>query len=194
MRIGRTFVRLGVIAGNGLHRPDGSPPATGSPQHRPPPALDAGRMEGLFHNRTGRPVASSASGPRERRLDNPLTFQRAELPHLSALEGGGEGPRRLSPDTWPDNIPLLYYGYHIMVGLGTIFIAVMALASLNLWRGALYRSRPVLWLAHADVAVPYIATPRVDHTETGASVAGLWNAANRRGSSPHISPATPCSR
>jgi len=24
---------------------------------------------------------------------------------------------------WPDQIPLLYYSYHVMVGLGTIFIA-----------------------------------------------------------------------
>jgi cytochrome bd-type quinol oxidase subunit 1 len=61
------------------------------------------------------------------------------------------------PDRWPDNIPLLYYSYHIMVGLGTIFIAVMALAALNLWRGALYRSRPVLWLLMLMLPFPYIA-------------------------------------
>jgi len=41
---------------------------------------------------------------------------------------------------WPDQIPLLYYSYHVMVGLGTIFIAVMVLASLLLWRGILYDS------------------------------------------------------
>ena len=29
---------------------------------------------------------------------------------------------------WPDKIELLYYSYHVMVGLGTIFIAVMALS------------------------------------------------------------------
>ena len=31
-------------------------------------------------------------------------------------------------DTWPDNIELLYYSFHIMAGLGTMFIAIMALA------------------------------------------------------------------
>jgi len=44
-----------------------------------------------------------------------------------------------------------------MVGLGTIFIAAMALATLNLWRGALYRSRPVLWLLMLMLPFPYIA-------------------------------------
>ena len=38
------------------------------------------------------------------------------------MKGLNDFPR----DQWPDNIPLLYYSYHIMVGLGTIFIAVMA--------------------------------------------------------------------
>ena len=61
-------------------------------------------------------------------------------------------------DTWPDNIPLLYYSYHIMVGLGTIFIGVMALATLALRRGALYRTRPLLWLLMLMLPFPYIAT------------------------------------
>ena len=44
---------------------------------------------------------------------------------------------RFRADQWPDNIPLLYYSYHIMVGLGTIFIAIMVLAAFLLWRGKL---------------------------------------------------------
>ena len=66
-----------------------------------------------------------------------ITYQRwaAEVKGLDAF------PR----DTWPDNIPLLYYSFHVMVGLGTIFIAVMGLSVLALWRGILYRSKPLLW-------------------------------------------------
>ncbi len=45
------------------------------------------------------------------------------------------------PSDWPDRIPLLYFSYHIMVGLGTIFIAIMVLAAWQLWRGRLYSSR-----------------------------------------------------
>ena len=41
------------------------------------------------------------------------------------------GARRVPARTdWPDNIELLYYAFHIMVGLGTLFIALMALAAL----------------------------------------------------------------
>src|SRR5260370_40010642 len=44
-----------------------------------------------------------------------------------------------------------------MVGLGTIFIAVMVLASLLLWRGKLYDSRWMLWMLMLCVPLPYIA-------------------------------------
>ena len=53
-----------------------------------------------------------------------------------------QGPGRIFRRTeWPDQIPLLYYSYHVMVGLGTIFIAVMLVAALLLWRGTLFTIR-----------------------------------------------------
>ncbi len=36
------------------------------------------------------------------------------------------GPRRIPAGDWPDNIELLYYAFHVMAGLGTLMIAVMA--------------------------------------------------------------------
>ena len=54
-------------------------------------------------------------------------------------------------------IPLLYYSYHIMVGLGTIFVAVMLTALLLLWRKRLYRSRWMLWILMLSFPFPYIA-------------------------------------
>src|SRR5258708_40347132 len=44
-----------------------------------------------------------------------------------------------------------------MVGLGTIFIAVMLLAALLLWRGKLYESAAMLWVLMLCVPLPYIA-------------------------------------
>jgi cytochrome d ubiquinol oxidase subunit I len=44
-----------------------------------------------------------------------------------------------------------------MVGLGTIFIGVMVLSSLLLWRGKLYDSRWMLWMLMLCVPLPYIA-------------------------------------
>jgi len=61
-------------------------------------------------------------------------------------------------DQWPDNIELLYYAYHIMVGLGTIFMAVLLLAVAQLWRGRLTRSRPMLWALLLAFPFPFIAT------------------------------------
>jgi cytochrome d ubiquinol oxidase subunit I len=60
-------------------------------------------------------------------------------------------------DQWPDTIALLYYSYHVMVGLGTIFIAVMVVAALLLWRNKLYASPWMLWLLMLCVPLPYIA-------------------------------------
>ena len=56
-----------------------------------------------------------------------------------------------------DNIPALYYSYHIMVGLGTIFIAIMALAVFFLWRKKLFSTKPLLWAIMFLVPFPYIA-------------------------------------
>jgi cytochrome d ubiquinol oxidase subunit I len=54
-------------------------------------------------------------------------------------------------------VELVYYAYHIMVGLGTIFIAIMSGAVLLLWRGRLYTARGYLWLLMLAMPFPYIA-------------------------------------
>ena len=76
-----------------------------------------------------------------RKIDNPLVVpndaQLSDLPPVGRAKC--KGLNEFPQDQWPDNIPLLYYSYHIMVGLGTIFIAIMAVAAFLLWRGKLYR-------------------------------------------------------
>jgi cytochrome d ubiquinol oxidase subunit I len=54
-------------------------------------------------------------------------------------------------------LEIVYYAYHIMVGLGTIFIAIMALALALLWRGTLFARRSVLWTLMLSAPFPYIA-------------------------------------
>ena len=61
-------------------------------------------------------------------------------------------------DEWPDNIPLLYYAYHVMVGLGTVLIAVMFLSALALRGGRIFRWRPLQWILMLMLPFPYIAT------------------------------------
>jgi cytochrome d ubiquinol oxidase subunit I len=92
------------------------------------------------------------------RIDNPLVANNV----LSFLIYGTttasvQGLNAFPKSDWPTNIPLLFYSYHIMAGLGTIFVAVMALAALLLWRGLLYRTRWMLWILLLCVPLPYIA-------------------------------------
>ena len=74
----------------------------------------------------------------------------------------GRDDRRASNDIpvdeWPDSVPLVYYAYHIMVGLGTILLADRALLGvILLWRGRLFTSRPMLWALMLAFPFPYIA-------------------------------------
>jgi cytochrome bd-type quinol oxidase subunit 1 len=69
-----------------------------------------------------------------------------------------EGLKNFPQNVSPDNIALLYYAYHIMVGLGTLMSAVMAISVLFLWRGRLYSTAALLWILMLSIPFPYIAT------------------------------------
>ncbi|HEY0128184.1 MAG TPA: cytochrome ubiquinol oxidase subunit I, partial [Rubrobacteraceae bacterium] len=71
--------------------------------------------------------------------------------------GEVKGLEEFPKKNWPDNIPLLYYSYHVMVGLGSIFIGIMMLAAFMLWRGWLYTFRPMLWVLMLAIPFPFIA-------------------------------------
>jgi len=157
---GRLFVRLGVIAGAVASIAQVFP--TGDVQGRmvalhQPVSLAA--MEGLFATEQGaRLVILGQPDMEARRLDNPLAVPKL-LSFLTYRRWGAEvrGLDAFPEADWPDNIPLLYYAYHIMVGLGTLFIAAMLLAVWNLRHEALFRSRPLLWLLMLSLPFPFIA-------------------------------------
>jgi len=189
---GRTFVRVGVIAGIVSTVLMLFP--TGDQQGKnvallQPPTLSA--MEGLFTSEAGAPLALIGQPDVEKhRLDNPLVVPRA-LSFLTYQRWKAQvrGLDAFPPDRWPDNIPLLYFSYHIMVGLGTIFIAVMALAAVWLWRGRLFAQRKLLWLLMLCAPFPYIAnTAGWITAETGRQpwlIYGLMR--TPEGVSPHVS-------
>jgi cytochrome bd ubiquinol oxidase subunit I len=60
-------------------------------------------------------------------------------------------------DQWPDNLELLYYSFHIMITLGTLFIVLMGFATLQNLRGRLESSRLILWMLILAFPYPYIA-------------------------------------
>jgi len=76
-----------------------------------------------------------------------------------------KGRNDFPEDEWPDNVELVYYAYHIMVGLGTCFNLAMIVAAFLLWRKKLYETRWMLWVLMLAVPFPFIAT-----------TAGWWTA------------------
>src|SRR3974390_771638 len=157
---GQTFVRLavlvGVIAALLQLAPTGDWQGKLISEYQP--ATLAG-MEGLFQSQQGAPLAILGQPDvTNRKLENPfevpgmlsfLTYKHWNA-HVKGLDAFPE-------DQWPTNIELLYYSYHIMVGLGTIFIAVMALSVFLLWRKKLFKSRWMLWILMLSFPLPYIA-------------------------------------
>ncbi len=156
----RTFLRLGVpvgfVAAVLLGLPTGDQQGKMVAQHQP---VTLAAMEGLFETVEGAPLVLIGQPDMERlQLDNPLHVPRL-LSFLTYQRWGAEvkGLTEFPRDHWPDNIPLLYYAYRIMVGLGTIFGAVLALAAWLLSRGRLERTRWMLWVLTLLLPFPYIA-------------------------------------
>lgn len=116
-------------------------------------------MEGRFISGTMAGVALIGQpNIAARRLDNPIEIPGA----LSFLAYGhfGSNVRGLDEfpeDEWPDNIELLYYSFHLMITLGTLFIALMAFACFQYWRGRLETSNGLLWILMLAFPFPYIA-------------------------------------
>jgi cytochrome d ubiquinol oxidase subunit I len=157
---GKTFVRVGVIVGIissvVILFPTGDGQGKNIAHHQP---VTLAAMEGLFETREGAPLVLIGQPDMDKlRLDNPLHVPRL-LSFLTYYRWEAEmkGLDSFPKDRWPTNIPLLYYCYHIMVGLGTIFIAIMVISTLMLWKKTLYASRPVLWILMLSFPFPYIA-------------------------------------
>jgi cytochrome d ubiquinol oxidase subunit I len=109
-------------------------------KHQP---IATAAMEGLFHSETGAGMVLMGQPNYESQtIDNPLVVNNV----LSFLIYGTtaaevQGLDHFPKDQWPTTLPLLFYSYHIMVGLGTWFAAIMAIAGFLLWRGKLYSAR-----------------------------------------------------
>jgi cytochrome d ubiquinol oxidase subunit I len=156
----RMFVRVGVIAALIASVLQLFPTGDGQGRmvafHQP---VTLAAMEALFESRPGAPlVLIGQPNVQAHRIDNPI-----QVPNVLSFltyrrwEAEVKGLDAFPQDQWPDNIELLYFSYHIMVGLGTIFIAIAVLATLLLWRGKLFTSRWMLWILVLTLPFPYIA-------------------------------------
>jgi cytochrome d ubiquinol oxidase subunit I len=156
----KIFVRTGVVAGCLFSLFQLFPTGDGQGKmiaNHQPGTLAA--MEGLYTTQQGAPIHLIGQPDVEKKtMDNPLSVPKM-LSFLTYKHWNAEvrGMDAFPRENLPDNIPLLYYSYHIMVGLGTIFIAVMVLSVFLLWRKQLFQSRWMLWVLMLAAPFPYIA-------------------------------------
>jgi cytochrome d ubiquinol oxidase subunit I len=157
---GKIFLRIGVIAGIIssflMAFPTGDGQGKNLAFHQP---ATLAAMEGLFKTESGAPlVLIGQPDMQKKRLDNPIYIPNM-LSFLTYNRWGAEvkGLDAFPEKDHPTNIPLLYYSYHIMVGLGTMFIALMLGASFLLWKKTLFTTRSILWMIMLAFPFPYIA-------------------------------------
>jgi cytochrome d ubiquinol oxidase subunit I len=157
---GRIFLKVGVIAGVIssilIIFPTGDLAGKYVAQNQPA-AIAA--MEGLFSSQVGAPIVLMGQPNEETgQIDNPIVVNDV----LSFLIYGTtkaevKGLDQFPRDQWPTALPLLFYAYHIMAGLGTWFVLLMLVSAFLLWRGRLSTSRWVLWALLLSFPLPYIA-------------------------------------
>jgi cytochrome bd ubiquinol oxidase subunit I len=153
LRVG-TFV--GLIASLLVAFPTGDAQAKMVGNHQP---VTLAAMEGKFEGESMAGVALIGQpNVAAQRLDNPIEVPGA-LSFLAYGHFGSfvHGLNDFPKGTWPDNIELLYYSFHLMITLGTLFIVLMGFATLQNLRGRLESSRLLLWALILAFPYPYIA-------------------------------------
>ncbi len=157
---GQIFIRTGVVAGiiACIFQifPSGDLHGKYMAQHQP---VTTAAAEALFHSEAGAPLVILGQPDMEhQKIDNPIIVNSA----LSFLIYGTptavvKGLDQFPQDQWPTNIPLLYFAYHVMAGLGTLFVAIMAASAFLLWKGRLFHTKWMLWVLMLAAPFPYIA-------------------------------------
>jgi cytochrome d ubiquinol oxidase subunit I len=115
-------------------------------------------MEGLFAEAHGAPLAIIGMPDiKDHKLIDPIVVPS----FLSFLAYGSfradvKGLDEYAHELWPP-VEVTYYAYHVMVGLGLIFVAVSALAVFLLILRRLARTRAMLWMLMLVMPFPYIA-------------------------------------
>ena len=161
LEFGKLFVKTGVIFGLVasiiVAFPTGDLLAKNVVKYQP---VTFAAMEGIFHTEKGGSEIVLIGQPDvlNKKLDNKIAVPNI----LSFLTYGDwdtevKGLAEFSEKNHPTNISGLYYAYHIMVGLGTIFIGLLILAVFQLVIRKRYETQWILWALLFMIPFPYIA-------------------------------------
>jgi len=157
---GKLFVKTGVVFGLIssilVAVPTGDLMAKNLIKYQP---VTFAAMEGIFKTEQGVGIALIGQpNIKEQKLDNKI-----EVPNMLSFltyqkwDAEIKGLNEFDKSIHPTNIAGLYYSYHIMAGLGTLFIGLFLIAAYYLWRNRLYQKKWILWSLMACIPFPYIA-------------------------------------
>jgi cytochrome d ubiquinol oxidase subunit I len=156
----RSFLPVAIVVGliaSGLAAfPTGDAHSKMVYKHQP---VTFSAMEGHFYTEDGAGMILLGQPNMESmHLDNPFV-----IPHMlsflthqrwnARIVGLTEFPKEL----WPTNVPMLYYSYHIMAGLGTFFIGITGISFLFLILKKFYQQKWILWILMCSLPFPFIA-------------------------------------
>ena len=190
---GKLFVKTGVIFGVVssiiVAFPTGDMAAKNVVEHQP---VTFAAMEGIFETQPKGSEIVLIGQPNvlEKKLDNKIAVPNI-LSFLTYQKWDAQikGLNEFDESLYPTNIPGLYYAYHIMVGLGTIFIGLLLIATVQLFRKKLYKTNWILWALLFMVPFPYIANTMGWYTaELGRQPWLVYNLlSTAKGASPTVS-------
>ncbi|GIZ08616.1 cytochrome ubiquinol oxidase subunit I [Flavobacterium sp. UMI-01] len=153
----KTGVVFGLISSLVVAMPTGDLLAKNMAKYQP---VTFAAMEGIFHTeeKGAEIVLIGQPDVKDKKLDNKIAVPNV----LSFLTYGNwdteiKGLDQFPENTHPTNISGLYYAYHIMVGLGTLFIGMTVLAAFQLSRNKLFQTKWLLWSFLFMMPFPYIA-------------------------------------
>ena len=156
----KVFLKTGVVAGLIFSvlqlYPTGDHQGKLIAIHQP---VTLAALEALFTSQPGAPLVLIGQPDMDKRtIDNPIIIPKM-LSFLTYRRWEAEvrGLDAFPQEILPYNVPLLYYSYHIMVGLGTVFIAIMVVSAFLLWRRRLFDARWMHWVLLLSLPFPYIA-------------------------------------
>jgi cytochrome d ubiquinol oxidase subunit I len=156
---GRRLLRAGLIVGLIFSAltvfPTGDRNSADVTSYQP---VKLAAMEGLFETVNGAPLAIiGMPDVQAKALIDPIYVPNV----LSFLAYGNfdanvKGLTAYAHALWPP-VELTYYAYHVMVGLGTIFLGVAFVGTLLLWRRRIFEIRWLLWPIFLLMPFPFIA-------------------------------------
>jgi cytochrome d ubiquinol oxidase subunit I len=157
--LARRFVRSGTIVGFIFAAiaayPTGDGNAKDVTTYQP---VKLAAMEGLFESTQGAPLAIIGMPDTAAHILIDPIYVPSFLSFLAYgnLHANVKGLNAYALALRPP-VELVYYAYHVMVGLGTVFEAITGIALLLLLLGKLFTARWILWPLMLLMPFPYIA-------------------------------------